>query len=110
MLFPSIKKFHVFVDFQSNRQAISAEFCENIQTDENCQGTCHLIKEIKKENSEKKNFPSSAIDNIKYELFFFTKDVKTGMSVLSTRLAFLVPFESDFSIPLDGVFHPPKKA
>ncbi len=110
MLFPSVRKFYVFADFQLNRKAISNEFCENIQSDENCKGTCHLIKEIKKESTEKNKSPFTAVDTLKYELFFFQEKGPDANFLSYNKLAFILLSESDFNIPLEGVFHPPKQA
>jgi len=110
LLFPSVKKFYVFADFQLNREAISNAFCENIQSDENCKGTCHLIKEIKKESAEKNKSPFTAIDHFKYELFFFSEKRTDNHLVFSKKPAFVFLPGSEFNIPLEGVFRPPQQA
>lgn len=100
----------MFADFQLNREEISNAFCENIQSDENCKGTCHLIKEIKKEGTEKNKSPFTAADNFKYELFFFHEKRTDSQLVFSKKTLFVFVPKFDFNIPLEGVFHPPKQA
>ena len=107
-MFPSIRNFVVITDFQLNRFSIAQEHCENIEVDENCQGTCHLVKTINKESPDSEESPFTANDKVKSELlfldsenndqFFLSNYDKTDFSYL------LIDFDA---FPRD-VFHPPK--
>lgn len=99
----------IFTDFQWNRLAISNDFCENIKTDSNCKGTCHLVKEIKKESNEKKKTPFTASFNSKIELFFTEKEINNTILFLPDSNCFFNMNLGSNSL-LDQVFRPPQKA
>lgn len=109
LVFPSLKKFMIFTDFQWNRLDISNEFCENVKTDANCKGTCHLVKEIKKESNEKKKTPFSTINSSKIELFFTEKKMNNKIFFLKDPSYFFT-IESGYNSLLNQVFRPPQKA
>lgn len=102
-----MKKFVIFADFQINRTAITDEFCENIETDDNCQGTCHLVKEIKKENPEKKKSPFTSNDQ-KNEVLFFESITDNSILKNGIRSIFSFVLTTDFNAHLQDVYHPPK--
>jgi hypothetical protein len=99
----------IFSDFQWNRLAISNEFCENIQTNSNCKGTCHLVKEIKKESKEKKKTPFTTSSNSKIELFFTEKERNNTLFFIEDS-SYISKTEECTNGLLDRVFRPPKKA
>lgn len=110
MMFPSIRDFIIITDFQLNRFSIAQEYCENIEVDENCQGTCHLVKTIKKESPDSKKSPFTASDKVKSELLFLDSE-NNDQFLLSNydKTAFsylLIDFDA---FPRD-VFHPPKSS
>ena len=107
---PAIKSFVIFTDFQLNRVAITEAFCENIETDDNCKGTCHLVKEIKKENPEKKDSPFTPSDNTKIELLFFEASTSINFNLFSLNASNEVHINQDFDAHLKDVFHPPKSS
>jgi hypothetical protein len=108
MMFSSLKDFLIILDFQLNRIAIAEEFCENLEVDENCQGTCHLVKEIKKDSPEENKSPFAVNENVKNEVLFFEliKD-QNIFTLVSKNLNFSFLLKDFDSYPSD-VFHPPK--
>ena len=99
----------IFADFQWNRLAISNEFCENVKTDSNCKGTCHLVKEIKKESSENKKTPFNTTISSKIELFFTQIEMNNQIFFLKDP-SYFFSIETGYNSLLDQVFRPPKKA
>ena len=111
LTFPAFRGFVIFTDFQLNRDVIAAENCENIEIDERCKGTCHLVKEIKKENQEEKNkSPFSASDNSKVELLYFEAIPPLNIIVEQVDGSFFVYQNLHFNAHLLDVFHPPKSS
>lgn len=50
-----------FLNYELNKEKIAAEFCENIAKPElNCQGKCHLMKQIEKQAKQEKESEKSA--------------------------------------------------
>jgi len=106
--FPSLKGFIIFTDFQINRASIANELCENIETDKNCKGTCHLVKEIKKETQEKAKSPFTADDNRKVELLYIEKESVCTFSLATDNIPYSSSQNLDFDAHLRTVFHPPQ--
>jgi hypothetical protein len=109
-MFPALKSFVIFTDFQLNRTSIADELCENIETDQNCKGTCHLVKEIKKENPEKKKSPFTAGDNTKIELLYFENLSQNSLQLSFVNNGFISMQLLDFGAHIIDVFHPPQSA
>lgn len=107
---PSLRSFVVFTNFQINRVAIAEALCENIETDDNCMGTCHLVKEIKKEKPETKKSPFTPSDNSKIELLFFEALISSDLNIYSRKASDIVYINHDFDAHLNDVFHPPKSS
>lgn len=107
---PSIRSFVIFTDFQLNRIEIAEALCENIETDDNCRGTCHLVKEIKKEAPEKKKSPFTPSDNTKIELLFFESSNTIDFNSYTLKASSEVHINMDFDAHLKAVFHPPKSS
>ena len=105
---PSLRTFMVFTDYQINRADMTNKLCENVETDDNCKATCHLVKEVKKESPQSEDFPFVPNKNTKNELLYF-ENVK-----LSNLNPESISSISDnyqlrcFSEHIQGVFHPPK--
>ena len=110
LIFPSVKKFAIFADFQLNRISIAEEHCENIVTDKNCQGTCHLVKEIKKESPEEKKTPFTSNDSSKNETLFFENDIEKINYLSNITPISILLINLDFDSHVIGVFHPPKSS
>lgn len=108
LAFPAIKSFVIFTDFQLNRASITNELCENIESDENCKGTCHLVKEIKKENPEKKNSPFTARDNTKMEVLYFDNPSVNKLKLSFEINEYFLSQNLDFDTHIRSVFHPPR--
>lgn len=108
MMVPSLKKFAIFADFQLNRVSIAEEYCENIVTDKNCQGTCHLVKEIKKESPEEKKTPFTSNDNSKNETLFFENETTILSHSSNIDSNTILVINLNFDSHIMGVFHPPK--
>lgn len=107
---PALKSFVIFTDFQINRASITNELCENVETDKNCKGTCHLVKEIKKETPEKKKSPFTAGDNTKIELLYFEKESISTFRLAPQNKTYISDQKVDFDAHLMAVFHPPQSA
>ena len=107
---PALRSFVIFSDFQLNRVAIAEALCENIETDDNCKGTCHLVKEIKKENPNKKESPFTYSDNLKIELLFFESSNSIDFNLNSFKASNDVLTYQDFDAHIEDVFHPPKSS
>jgi hypothetical protein len=110
LTFPSFKGFVVFADFQLNRDVIAAENCENIEVDEHCKGTCHLVKEIKKENQEENKSPFSASDTSKLELLYFEAAPQLSLFKEQVEGSFFIYQNQHFSAHVMDVFHPPQSS
>jgi hypothetical protein len=108
LLYPALKSFVIFTEFQWNRAAISDRFCENIELNKNCQGTCHLVKEIKKEQSREKENPFTNTDKTKIEWFFIGNFSTKYHPFFTAKGSFYQNpiFKTDPH--LCGVFHPPQ--
>ena len=96
------------MDFKVNRIALAEKFCENLEVDTSCQGTCHLIKEIKKDSPEEKKSPFTASDSSKLELLFFENSTSNQSPSLHIKSQFLNVLASSSDSDPKGVFHPPK--
>lgn len=107
---PAIRSFVIFTDFQLNRVAITEALCENIETDDNCKGTCHLVKEIKKEIPENKKSPFAPSDNTKIELLFFESENSFDFNSLFLKASIENLVIQEFDAHLKDVFHPPKSS
>jgi len=109
-MYPSFRNLVIITDFQLNRFTVAQEHCENLEIDTSCQGTCHLVKKIKKESTEEKNSPFTASDNLKNELLFLeseNNDHSIFSSTILTNFSFLL---HDFDAHPSAVFHPPKSS
>ena len=97
----------MFTDFQINRLTIANEFCENLEIDENCQGTCHYVKVIKKESPEKKKSPFTSSDHKEQLLFLVSFEGQTNFNneLRKSPLALGMDLLSAYS---RDVYHPPK--
>jgi hypothetical protein len=109
-MYPALKSFVIFTDFQLNRTSIADELCENLETDKNCQGTCHFVKEIKKENPEKKKSPFTARDNSKVELLYFENLSESSFELFFINNECFSSHLLDFDAHINAVFHPPQSA
>ncbi len=105
-----MRNFIIITDFQLNRFSIAQEFCENIEVDESCQGTCHLVKTIKKKSTEEEKSPFTASNIVKIDLLYLTQEKDNNAVIsysISRDFSFLL---HDFdAYPMD-VFHPPKSS
>ena len=110
LAFPAFKGFVIFTDFQLNRDAIAAENCINIEVDEQCKGTCHLVKEIKKENPDKKKTPFSTSNNQKVELLYFESPPTMLYSISAKEGSFYFNQNLNLDAHLMDVFHPPQSS
>lgn len=73
-------------------------------------GTCHLVKEIKKEKPEKKKSPFTASDNSRIELLYFESSITTQVNSNSKKASDIAYISNDFDAHLKNVFHPPKSS
>lgn len=110
MLFPTLKGFVIFSDFQLNRIAITESECVNIEVDKNCKGTCHFVKEIKKESPEEKKTPFTPSDNTKLELLFFESSNNQNNSSYLSNNSFCIILNTDIDRHPDDIFRPPKSS
>ena len=105
---PSLRSFFTFADYQLNRADLTAELCENIISDDNCQATCHLVKEIKKESPKSGNHPFVPSEVFKNELLYFENDyLSVSNKVIKNFVSDIYQLEN-FDEYAFSIFHPPK--
>ena len=109
LLVQSFNQTVLVVNYALNRTEITKEFCVNkSKPDKQCNGKCHLAKELKKAEQTEKKLPTQLKE--KFEMvqfcvalptFFFLKpDVSTP---------FFLPYRSKAYLPpAFRIFHPPK--
>lgn len=98
----------VFADYQVNRAELTRELCENVETDNNCQATCHLVKEVKKESPQSENLPFVPNKITKNELLYFENE---SPSIVGSKERVVVADNYQIAYLNEytfGIFHPPK--
>lgn len=105
---PTLRTFVVFADYQINRTELTQKECENIEVDSNCQATCHLVKEVKKESPESEGFPFLPTKLSKYEVLYF--EIENDLSPKVEKQINVVDNYQirNFDEHTFGIFHPPK--
>jgi hypothetical protein len=106
------KPFYPLVEYNLNKAYIAQALCENKDQPElQCEGKCHLVKEITKANDagEKENKPVSPRINFDNDCSYLNPlaDRANHLQNLNAlfKLASAVPFTSEV---IADIFHPPR--
>lgn len=105
---PTLRTFVIFADYQINRAELTQEECENIEIDDNCQATCHLVKEVKKESSNSEDLPFLPNKLSKYEVLYFEIEKKSALNIEQFTGVFDNYQLGNSDEHTFGIFHPPK--
>ena len=100
----------IILNYEVNTSYIIENFCQNIDKPElECNGKCHLKKQIEADSEQKSDTPASptetlllvlAINDIpSLDLTFSGSDQNSGNSLY---------LEGEYSNPLQSIFHPPQ--
>lgn len=108
-LFQSASKLLILANYEINKEYISRNLCENKEKPKsNCNGKCHLAKELKKQDKKDNSVPVSHKEKFEVqfvsELFF---DQTSFISFLENRNDFsysIIPYSNC----LDSIFQPPR--
>jgi hypothetical protein len=109
ILFTSLSKTIVWINYKINFNYIKAELCINKNKPQlKCNGKCYLTKQIKKTESAPKNFPTTL--KIKDEFKFYLEDFNFlfNAPIKSIRLVNLLFDELAISLFYHKIFTPPK--
>lgn len=98
----------VFVSFKINQDYIAEFLCINKDEPEsNCNGCCHLKKELDEQQESKESLPPQETKN--YEIQFFTNDLRNDNLVINYKeLIVLFYLKNTGIINPRSIFHPPK--
>ena len=96
-----------YVEYELNRSYIASNLCENIDEPElQCNGSCHLRKQIKKQAEEKENQETVLVDMEKLPIA-----VLSPLPSVPEAFPTILPHPScDFLLTEDyhsDIFHPP---
>ena len=108
MSYPGVRSFWVFADYQANRAELTSSSCENVETDKSCQATCHLVKEIKKEESEQEGMANLPLEVLKIECLFAGQEDESDLTFSDHSNAVLHYSESWKLERYHSIFHPPE--
>jgi hypothetical protein len=109
LLVQSFNHTMLVVHYALNRTAITREFCENKSKPlQQCNGKCHLAKELKKADEAEKKLPVPVKE--KFEVLQFCIALPTFLFFRPTISASVYkPFHPVAYAPPDfGIFHPPR--
>ena len=109
-----VRPLFPFVDYAINKDYIAKNLCENRNKPKmNCNGKCHLMKQLKKANAENSNEGSTAKgsqnqeENIVHVSSYFQFKVETSKIKMANH--YLNTFSNKLpSSYLADIFHPPK--
>lgn len=105
---PLLVKIMVVVSWQANRDYIASTLCEKRDIAEsNCDGACHLVKQLNKTEDTHTPFPISGLEKIEllpFEVIESQNNITTFIKVHT--LGYSKPNLYSF-IPQHSIFHPP---
>jgi len=112
MIYPSINKIGVLIDFKINQNFIAKVLCINKEKPKStCNGKCYLTKQLKKaEKQDQKQIPNSKKD--RFEILYYY--CKSTFNDLTYRYAYTLKINTTYyknlykSAYLSHVFRPPK--
>lgn len=110
MLLQTFSREVIVVDYQVHKARITELFCVNKDKPQlQCNGKCHLAKQLRKASDSESKAPGSGFAKVKYEVivpfrFQVISPVRIPLSV--QRYAPTASALYAFS-PMHGVFHPP---
>lgn len=108
ILLQSASTLSILIRFQMNKDYIAKNLCVQKKVKRNCcQGSCHLAKELNKEE-KKEQTPGNSLKN-KNETSLFCHSISfSGKSARSYETITLVPYCEATSVSVSSsVFHPP---
>ena len=106
-----LKPYYPYLDYVINKEYIVENLCENIEKPElQCDGKCHLAKEIKKITEEEEKGPSNPFSQHKtgvklslfvhyFDLDYFIADFIEEINHVSRTLAHILDVSSDIPTP-----------
>jgi hypothetical protein len=110
MLLQTLGQEVLVVDYQLNKARITAQFCVNKAKPQlNCNGKCHLAKQLRKAEGGDKKAPAEAQAKVKYEVLptaAFELAAPRRWQLPARRYAALAPAACAAGTAL-GVFRPP---
>lgn len=109
ILFTSLSKTFVWINYKINFNYIKTELCINKNKPQlKCNGKCYLTKQLKKTESVPKNFPTTL--KIKDEIKFYLEDFNFlfNAPIKSIRLVYILFDELALSLFYHKIFKPPK--
>ncbi len=108
-LLQPLSKLLILVDYEINKAAITQIFCVNKNKPKmNCNGKCHLKKQLEKEDKKQESAPFSSKE--KSEIQFFSApaicELKANSEDIVPNFTYIFP---DFESPSASIFHPPSR-
>ncbi|MCB0425478.1 MAG: hypothetical protein KDD13_12650 [Mangrovimonas sp.] len=110
-LLPQFAKVGIFISFKANQDFIAKVLCINKDKPElQCNGKCHLAKELNKTESKDQNSPITITNKTEILLFFEKQKIPEFRVLLGMhrKKSFVHIKEQYTSAYRNGVFHPPK--
>ncbi|MEP2280316.1 hypothetical protein [Maribacter sp.] len=112
MIYPSINKIGVLINFKINQNFIAKVLCINKEKPKStCNGKCYLTKQLKKaEKQDQKQIPNSKKDRIEILYYYY----KNTFNFLTYKYAYTPKINTIYnkkvykSAYLSRVFRPPK--
>jgi len=109
VLLQNFSKILVYVDFELNREFIAKTLCvkKEIRSN-NCNGKCHLKKQLAKEEKKEQSPANSAREKVEIQFF---SEIKININSCSPSFTTIVIPDYSFSISdqhLRTVFQPPE--
>lgn len=102
----------IFIGFSLNQKYISQNLCENrYKPKMHCHGHCHLMKQLKKQQNDEKEAPSSQKQDDAGPLYYQHSPMQglapSGIIIPANKSLYIA---RNYSAPLHASFHPPKQA
>ncbi len=110
LLFPTLNKLWILVDFKINQDFIAAVLCINKDKPKlNCHGKCHLSKQLKQaeKNAQKHNPPTLKEKHESVDLSFTRVKNNVFLKSAFQHVKYLYNFSLYVSPFIDEIFHPP---
>ena len=104
-----LAEFAVLVSFKINQDYIAEFLCINRNVPEsNCNGCCHLKKELNEQQENKENLPESEIKKIEIQYFADESEFSKNKNKNPKPTSFFYLNNTGILNP-DNIFHPPQK-
>ena len=112
LLFYSIQLFHstgIFINFKINQDYITKVLCINREKpDMECNGQCHLKKEIRKSEKQQEKAPQNLQYKQQVEIITYPTEILNCFRIPSTPLEWAYQHPHHKNRYSKDIFHPPQ--